>query len=104
MVDIVNEDGKKAGLIINERKTETLVFGKEGVCDNIMLNTRVIKNVDQFLYLGSLMTWTNDFSKEVNRRIGEAQGVMAGFNVVWKSTDIGIGTTDMCLQCPSLCL
>ena len=48
MVDIVSEDGKKAGLIINERKTETLVFGKEGVCDNIMLNTRVIKNVDSF--------------------------------------------------------
>ena len=56
MVDIVSENGKKAGLIINERKTETLVFGKQGVCDNIRLNTHVIKNVDQFLYLGSLMT------------------------------------------------
>ena len=46
MVDIVSEDGKKAGLIKNERKTETLVFGKEGVCDNIKLNTHAIKNID----------------------------------------------------------
>ena len=52
------------------------------------------------------MTWDNDFSKEVNRPIGKAQGVMAECNVVWKSTDIDIGTklkifeniTDMCLQ------
>ena len=98
MVDIVSEDGKKAGLIINERKTETLVFGKQGVCDNIRLNTHVIKNVDQFLYLGSLMTWNNDISKEINRRIGKAQSAMAGFNAVWKSTDIGLGTKLKILQ------
>ena len=76
MVDIVSEDGKKAGLIISERKTETLVFGKEAVCHNVRLNTHVIKNFDQFLYLGSLMTWKNDVSKEINRRIGNAQGAM----------------------------
>ena len=46
MVDIVSEDGKKAGLIKNERKTETLVVGKEGVCDDIKLNTHAIKNID----------------------------------------------------------
>ena len=63
MVDIVSEDGKKAGLIINERKKETFVFGKNGVCDNIKLITHAIKNVDQSLYLGSLMAWKNDVSK-----------------------------------------
>ena len=84
MVDIISEDGKKAGLIINERKTETLVFGTEGACDSTRLKTRVIKDVDQFLYLGSLRTWNNDVGTEVNRRIGIAEGVMAGFNAVWK--------------------
>ena len=44
------------------------------------------------------MTWNNDVSKEVNRRIGKAQGVMAECNVVWKSTDIGIGIKLKILQ------
>ena len=40
----------------------------------------------------------NDVGKEVNRLIGKAEGAMAGFNVVWKSTDIGIGTRLNVLQ------
>ena len=78
--------------------------GKKGACDNIRLDTHVIKNFDQFLYLGSLKKWNNNVSKEVNRRNGKAQGVLAGFNVVWKSTDLGLGTKLKILQTMSLCL
>ena len=57
---------KNAGLIINVQKTEISVFGKERPCDTIRLGTHVIKNVDQYLYLGSLMTWNNAVSKQAN--------------------------------------
>ena len=77
MVHTTSEDGKKAGLILNDRKTETLAFGKEGACDNTRVNAHAIKIVDQLLYVGSLMTWNNDVSKDINRRIGKALGAMA---------------------------
>ena len=66
--------------------------------NNVRLSTHVIKNIDKFLYLGSLITWNYDINKEVTNRIGKAQGVMAMFNVVWKSTDISIGKKLTILQ------
>jgi len=42
-----------------------------------MINSTRIENVAEFVYLGSLLTWDNDCSKEIKRRIARATGVMA---------------------------
>ena len=90
---------------IYENSKAAVRFGKDiGDWINQEMGTKqgdpipVIKNDDKFLYLGRLMTWNNDVSKEMNRGIGKAQGVTAGYNIVWKSTDTGIGTKLKILQ------
>ena len=35
--------------------------------------------------MGSLITWDNDCSREIKRRIAKATGAMAGFNPIWRS-------------------
>ena len=42
------------------------------------MQNEVIENVKKFVYLGSLLTWNNDCTKEIKRRIATAKGFMAG--------------------------
>jgi hypothetical protein len=51
-----------------------------------------IESVKEFVYLGSLLTWDNDWSKEIQRRIAKATGVMAQFKNIWNSKNIKIRT------------
>jgi len=57
-----------------------------------MIDSTRIENVTEFVYLGSLLTWDNDCSKEIRRRIAQATGAMAGFKKVWNSMHISIRT------------
>ena len=44
------------------------------------------------MYLGSLLTWDDDCSKEIKRRIAQATGAMTGFKKVWNNMHISTGT------------
>ena len=41
-----------------------------------------LENVTEFEYLGSLLSWDNDYGKEIKKRIAKALGAMAGFKNV----------------------
>jgi hypothetical protein len=56
-----------------------------------MINNTRIKNVTEFVYLGSLLNWDNDCSKEIKRRIARATGV-AGLEKMWTSMHISTRT------------
>ena len=56
------------------------------------MGDNTIENVSEFVYLGSLLTAYNDCSKEINRRIAKATGIMAEFKNVWKSKSISVKT------------
>ena len=76
------------GLRVNIGKTKTMVFGRETVEREIKVNGIAVECVQEFVYLGSLLTWDNDCSREIRRRIAQATGAMAGFNNVWNSKKI----------------
>jgi len=68
------------------------VFGQENIIEELMINSTRIENVTEFVYLGSLLTWDNDCSKEMKRRIARATGAMAGFQKVWNNMYISVRT------------
>ena len=65
-----------------------MVLGKKDIETEIKLNNETIENVSEFVYLGSLLTWDNDCTKEIKRRIALAKGVMTGLNNIWNSKQI----------------
>src|SRR5207245_1907907 len=74
--------GIDTGLRINIKKTKTMIFGKKDIEQQIeVLNSR-IENVKEFVYLGSVLTWDNDCSKDIRARINKAKGVMTGFGEI----------------------
>ena len=61
----------------------------------IKVQNEVIENVKKFVYLGSLLTWNNDCTKEIKRRIAKARGVMAGLTTIWNSKQITCRTKSL---------
>ena len=53
---------------------------------------RHAENVEEFMYLGSLVTWDNDCSKDIKHRIAKATGALEGFGKIWNSKEIRIST------------
>ena len=71
-------------------KTKTIVFGDRNIDNNIQVAGENIENVERFEYLGSLLTWDNNCSEEIKRRIGKATGAMASVKHIWNSKKLRI--------------
>src|SRR6218665_3012391 len=80
----VRKAGEAAGPKINVGKTKTMVglTGKENIKEQIELEDIKIENVTELTNLESLLTYDNDCSKEIGRRVGRAT---AEFKNIWKS-------------------
>ena len=70
-------------MFINIDKTKVMVMGETAQVD-IQIDGQKIECVDQFVYLGSLITKDNDCSKEI-RRIGIAFGSFGALSEIRKS-------------------
>ena len=91
-VETLRREGEAVGLKINNNKTKTMTFGKRESTATIKVNDEILENVEEFVYLGSLLTWNNDCGKEIARRIAKAAGAMAAFGNIWRSREISIQT------------
>ena len=69
-----------------------MTFGEQHPPIPIKVEGKEVNTVGEFEYLGSLITWDNDCSKEIKRRIGKAYGALSGFNKLWNSKVISLGT------------
>ncbi|CAM4958485.1 unnamed protein product, partial [Rotaria socialis] len=79
---------EEAGLIMNRKKTKTLVFGDRNIGKHVQIAAYTIENVEQFEYLGSLLTWDNNCTDEIRRRIDKTIRAMAALKSIWNSKKI----------------
>lgn len=70
-INAVAEAYSRSGLAINTGKTEVLNMCQPPI-PALLINQQPLKNVEEFTYLGSVLSNTNDLSSEVQRRIGLA--------------------------------
>ena len=54
-----------------------MVFGEKDNNQEIKISEETIQNVNKFEYLGSLLTWDNNCTEEIKRRISKATGALA---------------------------
>ena len=72
----------------NLEKTEVQYIGKEKVDMNISINGTSLKQVDEFVYLGSKIARDGSSDQDVRRRIGLANGVVQSLDKIWRAKDI----------------
>jgi len=46
---------------------------------HITIEEKQIENVVEFAYLGSILGWDDDCTRDIRAKIAKAKGVMAGF-------------------------
>ena len=91
-VEKIFEVGKQLGLAINIDKTEIQFLGKGDERFRVNIGGKVLKQVDQFVYLGGCIDTQGGTEKDVNRRIGLARGIFQNLNKVWTSREISKST------------
>lgn len=89
-IELTKITAEQTGLLINTNKTKIMVFGERNLGQSIQTAGEVLENVEKFEYLGSLLTWDNNCSDEVKRRIGLATGTMASLKHIWNSKKLKI--------------
>ena len=81
-----NSNGKKVGLEVAESKTKVMKMAREERTEDfIELDEFLLEEVDQFRYLGSIVSWDNDISREISARISAASRASWGVNDIIKS-------------------
>ena len=84
-LDLTRAAAEQSGLLLNINKTKTMVFGDRNIESEMHVAGKTIENVEKFEYLGSLLTWDNNCSEEIKRRIGKATGALASLKHIWNS-------------------
>jgi len=88
----VNKSSKRFGLRINEQKTKTMVIGKKHEDINILLGNSTLEEVEEFVYLGSLLTEDVNCVKDIRRRSSLTSAMFGKLNRIWKSSNISLWT------------
>ena len=67
----LNDEGKKDGMIMNKKKTKIMCnkTAKKSARSGISVNNEVLEEVNEYQYLGRLMTSENEIGAEVDKRI-----------------------------------
>ena len=78
----ISLEAKRMGMKMNLEKTEVQYIGKEKVEMNISINGTTLKQVDEFVYLGSKITGAGCSDQDVRRRIGLANGVVQSLDKI----------------------
>jgi len=76
----LEEAASRVGLFMNEKKTEVMAFNTQGTLTS--MSGSVIKQVDDFKYLGSYLSST---AKDINVRIGCAWAAIKKLDSLWQS-------------------
>ncbi|KAJ4439300.1 hypothetical protein ANN_07422 [Periplaneta americana] len=84
----LEQAGKEIGLIINERKTKYMLADNGKIVDKIdslLISDYNFEKVDNFTYLGSVVTSDNNMSKEISNRLMKANRAYFGLKYHFSS-------------------
>ena len=81
------------GMIINVSKTKAMCCSRkpqDTVKPDLKINGESIQWVDEFPYLGSLITSDNSLSKDIKRRLALASSSFKALMPIWRSKDLSL--------------
>ncbi|KAJ8724798.1 hypothetical protein PYW07_015756 [Mythimna separata] len=90
LLDRMERISEEMGLSVNRSKTKVMVVDRSGKLE--LTGALDLETVDNFVYLGSIISNDGSCEKEVRRRIGMAKSAMAQLDKVWKDRNISVKT------------
>jgi hypothetical protein len=92
MIDDTSEVSKRIGLTISGAKTKVLALNQPAPCQ-VTLDGEPIENVEEFKYLGSIITPDGRAERDISARIAKAWGVFTSLKkALWTRREISTKT------------
>ena len=85
----VSEEASKTGLQINTKKTEVMRVNNRQQ-NPVQLHQENIKEVDKFVYLGSVVSKDGGTDEDIRCRINKAQHAFNTLRPIWRSTALSL--------------
>lgn len=82
---------KQTGLNISTTKTKTLFINANST-EPILVDGEPLEKVDEFTYLGSIVSTNEATHKDINSRLGKAQCAFAVLRSIWRSKQLRLKT------------
>ena len=83
----LEEIAKQTGLLINPQKIKTMRFNTTQT-DKLTIRDTEVENIEQFPYLGSIISTTGGTDEDIKARKRKAQQAFAMLKPVWRSTTL----------------
>ena len=101
IVDVVKIESERFGLLMNVKKTKTMVFTKDNIIPEIIIkiDNKPVEQVKSFQYLGVLMTEDGRSEKELLQRISIAKRKFSEMSNLLTSHDLSITTKLRLAKC-----
>ena len=87
-VDSLHAVSTRFGLKISTSKTEVQCCSRDPPAIQTTIDGTKLGQVEQFTYLGGVLSCDNSSENDIKRRIGLATGASASLNTIWASKDI----------------
>ena len=84
MLNQLSDESKVLGLKMNMKKTKVM-FNKYITENIIQVNSERVEQVEEYVYLGQLVTMESDKTSEIKRRIAAAWGAFGKYRDIMKS-------------------
>lgn len=88
----LEHEAAKAGLRISASKSKILRVGYARANAPVQVGQQILEEVDQFTYLGSVMTADGGSDEDITCRLGKAAAVMCRLRPIWISRTIALPT------------
>ena len=82
LVDRLDRVSRKYSILINVDKTK--VMASDGIACHILIQNKLLKQVDTFSYLQSLITEDGECTTEFHTRLNRGQAIEASLQNIWK--------------------
>ena len=91
LLERVKASSEKKGLLLNTKKTKIMVIDKDSDGRDFILDGEKIDEVQQFEYLGSMITTKSDSTTDIKRRLAMARSTTQNMVNIWKSRGLSKG-------------
>ena len=92
LTDKLADRAKAYGMEISSEKSKIMINTTDARSANIILNQQQLEEVNNFKYLGAIISADGRCESEIRARIGTAMAAMARLNRIWTSKSIGLPT------------
>ncbi|RUS84333.1 hypothetical protein EGW08_007927 [Elysia chlorotica] len=100
LVTIIEEHSGKYGLLMNVKKTKVMVISKkEPPKAEIKVKGKSIEQIDQFVYLGQLITTDGRSDSEIKRRITIAKNAFSKYSQILTNKRVSLPTRLRTMKC-----